>query len=89
LRIQRVSEVSDANSAKRAIIQIIQDVLHRHNSYIDFFKTAKERINEAEDIPDLHVRFHFSPRTDQQRYNLPTAEEVAIIIPNDTQLVAI
>ena len=83
LRIRRANEVPDANGAKRAVMRIIQDVLHRHNHYVAIYKTARERIDAAEDIPDVHVRLHFAAGTDQRRYNLPTAEEVAIILPGD------
>jgi hypothetical protein len=83
LRIQRANQISDGNGAKRAVMQIIQDVLHRYNQYIALYKTARERIDEAGDIPDVHVRLHFAAGSDQRRYNLPTAEEVAIILPGD------
>ena len=83
LRIQRVNQVPDGGGAKRAVMQIIQDVLHRHNHYIALYKTARERIDEVGDLNDVHVRLHFAAETDQRRYNLPTAEEVAVILPGD------
>ena len=64
-------------------MQILQDVLYQHHGYYHLYKTAFERIHELGDVPDLHVYLHFSPTTDQRRYNLPTAEEVAVIIPGD------
>ena len=83
LRIQRANQIPDGNGAKRAVMQIIQDVLHRYNHYIALYKTARERIDEAGNVPDVHVRLHFAAGSDQRRYNLPTAEEVAIILPGD------
>ena len=83
LRIQRANQVPDGGGAKRAVMQIIQDVLHRYNHYIALYKTARERIHEAGDVPDVHVRLHFAAGSDQRRYNLPTAEEVAVILPGD------
>ena len=85
LRVQRSNQIPDGNRAKRAVMQIIQDVLHRYNHYITLYKykMARERINEAENISNVHVRLHFAAGSDQYRYNLPTAEEVAIILPGD------
>ena len=62
-------------------MQILQDVLYQHHGYL--YKTAFERTHELGDVLDLHVYLHFSPTTDQRRYNLPTAEEVAVIISGD------
>jgi hypothetical protein len=64
LRIQYANRVPDENGAKRAVMQIIQDVLHRHNGYIAIYKTARERIGEAGNIPDMHVRLHFTAGSD-------------------------
>jgi hypothetical protein len=32
---------------------------------------------------DVHAQIHFQQGTDSRRYNLPTANEIAVIIPGD------
>ena len=44
------------------------------------YKTAYERLQGQNVGPDQIALLHFSLNTDQRRYNLPTGEEVAVII---------
>jgi hypothetical protein len=68
---------------KEDVMQIIQDVLYCHNFYVERYKSAYEHVRENHNIPDLSFRLRFKPGTDQRRYNLPTADEVAVILPGD------
>lgn len=70
---------------RREILQILHDVLHQNHGYIALYKTALERLQEAGTPPDIHVYLHFDPKKDQRTYNLPTADEVAVIIPGNGQ----
>ncbi|TFK17712.1 hypothetical protein FA15DRAFT_559332, partial [Coprinopsis marcescibilis] len=67
----------------REVMSIIQDVLYHHNIYIQIYQTAWERLQQLPEAPDLHFQLKIAPGADQRRYNLPTAEEVAIILPGD------
>lgn len=71
------------NGVRRDVMQTLQDLLHRHHFYITHYKTAYEQLLENPDIPDRSFRLQFKAGTDQRRYNLPTADEVAIILPGD------
>jgi len=71
------------------------EVLHEHNPYIHIYRTAYERLQQAiQTLPANEVRLLLNPRMelvldqgrDSQRYNIPTFNEVAIIIPNEYSL---
>ncbi|KIL54493.1 hypothetical protein M378DRAFT_1055673 [Amanita muscaria Koide BX008] len=67
------------------VMQGLRDTLERNNHYIALYKTAYDRLRELPETPELHVSLHFNPIQDQRRYNLPTAEEVAVLMPNGNQ----
>ncbi|KAI5885698.1 uncharacterized protein SCHCODRAFT_02520224 [Schizophyllum commune H4-8] len=62
------------------ILQIIQDVLLRCNGYIDIYKLAVERLRDSGRAPSHFARLDFRPGSDQRRYNLPTAAELAVVL---------
>ncbi|KAI5895842.1 uncharacterized protein SCHCODRAFT_02747054, partial [Schizophyllum commune H4-8] len=62
------------------ILQIIQDVLLRCNGYIDIYKLAVERLRDSGQAPSHFARLDFRPGSDQRRYNLPTAAELAVVL---------
>ena len=65
------------------VLLLLQDLLHRHHAYIGLYKTALERLQEAGNAPNLWACLEFSAQQDQRRYNIPTVDEVAVIIPGD------
>ncbi|KAI8353031.1 hypothetical protein B0O80DRAFT_74182 [Mortierella sp. GBAus27b] len=70
------------NAHEKTIIHIIQNVMAR-NPYSQKFKTIGERIR-SEQVPDFHIRILNDNRgRDPRRYNVPTADEVAVILPGD------
>ena len=72
------------------ILQQLTDMLHQCNPYIEIYQTAKERL---EDIPPElgNMQVILNPRlqlimeagADKRRYNLPTSNEVAMIIGDE------
>jgi Helitron helicase-like domain at N-terminus len=70
-----------APSVKREVMEILQDTLYRNHFYIQTYKTAYERIREDPNVPERCFRLQVKEGTDHRRYNLPTANEVAIILP--------
>lgn len=66
-----------------AVMQILQDVIEQNHGYVQLYKTAYDRLQELGDVPNVYVKLCFSAETDQRRYNLPTANEVAMIVPGD------
>ncbi|KAF9221061.1 hypothetical protein BS17DRAFT_797303 [Gyrodon lividus] len=54
----------------------LHDMLFNFHPYVNIYKQAYQH-------PDLHVQLHFTEGTDARRYNLPTINEIAAIIPGD------
>ncbi|KAF7336005.1 ATP-dependent DNA helicase [Mycena sanguinolenta] len=72
------------NSNLRAdTMQSLQLMLARSHPYVAMYKQAFEVLEELGDVEDAEVRLRALPGTDHRRYNLPTAEEVAVILPGD------
>ena len=60
-------------------------MLLNHHPYVNVFKHAHQILNarQGENQSDLHVWLHYNEATDARRYNLPTANEIAAVIPGD------
>jgi hypothetical protein len=81
---------ANGTGLRTAVMQTISDCLNRHNRWINVFKSAYERISDLEQqnpdaIQAASVKLHFKDHSDPRRYNLPTAEEVAVILPGPGQ----
>ncbi|PIA25570.1 hypothetical protein AQUCO_11100024v1 [Aquilegia coerulea] len=68
-----------------AILKIIQETLLESNELCKIYKGAYDVLKSAnsnggESIP---IRLAYTPTTDPRRYNLPTSEDIAVIIPGD------
>lgn len=67
----------------------IYDVLHQHNPFPAIYQHAYQvlQAQEAEghgNIEHVKLRVVTKEGTDQRRYNLPAADEIAVIIPNSS-----
>ena len=72
-----------------SILQELTEMLHRVNPFIPMYKTAREQLREANNsqvrvILTPQLRLILEDQTDHRRYNLPTTDEVAVIIPEET-----
>jgi hypothetical protein len=69
----------------RQTLADLHDMLFNFHPYVDLYKQAYQIMMDKppEQHPDLRVQLHFSEGTDGRRYNLPTANEIAAIIPGD------
>jgi len=61
----------------------LQSMLLTHHRYSKDFKHAYEILRGYPDGADAEVRLHVRSGLDQRRYNLPTSDEVAVILPGD------
>ncbi|KAG2138023.1 hypothetical protein DEU56DRAFT_703219, partial [Suillus clintonianus] len=63
----------------------LHDMLYRNHPYAPLYKQAYQVMREKppEQHTDVRARIHFQQGTDGRRYNLPTADEIAVIIPGD------
>jgi hypothetical protein len=72
-----------ARDKDKRIIRILHRLMYRHNPYAKRFKTIGQRIR-ADDAPILGLKIVCQRAGDARRYNRPTADEVAAILPGDT-----
>ena len=61
----------------------LQLMLREHHRYSNEFKHAYEILQNYPDVTDACVRLCVMPGQDQRRYNLPTSDEVAVILLGD------
>ena len=66
-----------------AIIQMIQTVLSEHHFYAGIYRHAHEVLQQYPVVEDVAFRLHCLPGRDRRCYNLPTADEISIILPGD------
>jgi hypothetical protein len=78
---QRMNQNSNLH---RDTIHGLQDLLTRSHAYAATYKQPYEILAELGDgVEDVEVRLRVIPGNDRRRYNLPSAEEVAVILPGD------
>lgn len=72
---------------RKEVVESIHSFLEQNNKYVQQFLTTHEYIQtEGEGIEDLRVVIHEDKKPlkeHQRRYNAPTSDEVAILMPND------
>ncbi|PBK74569.1 hypothetical protein ARMSODRAFT_855369, partial [Armillaria solidipes] len=70
---------------KPEIMSALQGLLHDVNPYVPLYRHAYLIMKDKphEEYPNLEVRLHVGDGTDGQWYNLPTADELAAVIPGD------
>jgi hypothetical protein len=69
---------------------IVQNIMSVYNPYTQIYSQAHQFLSDPRNanIPNLNVQIYANPGTDPQQYNMPTANEVAVIVPgNGTQVV--
>ncbi|KIL59782.1 hypothetical protein M378DRAFT_54879, partial [Amanita muscaria Koide BX008] len=66
----------------RQTMQQLQDYLTVNHQYAGIYRHAWEILRLHPNIENHCVRLHVIPGSDHRRYNLPTVDEPAIVIPN-------
>ena len=62
---------------------IRQRVILDNHQYAAIYKHAHEILQGYDPQDDVCIRLCVAPGSDRRRYNLPTADEVAVILPSD------
>jgi hypothetical protein len=75
--------MNNHNDLDRDVMRMLQDMLYQSNHFVGVYKQAYEVFNTMPAVQDRIVHLHLDPQTDGRRYNLPTADEVAVIVPGD------
>ncbi|ETW85281.1 hypothetical protein HETIRDRAFT_44213, partial [Heterobasidion irregulare TC 32-1] len=79
-----LNERNNANpNLKSEIMNNLQDMFHEHNPYVPLYRHAYQIMADKNpgERDKLAARIAVLPNTDHRRYNEPTADEVAAIIP--------
>jgi Helitron helicase-like domain at N-terminus len=66
----------------RDTMYVLQDMLLQHNRYARMFSHAFE-VLERTPARELGIRILADPSTDLRRYNAPTVDEIAVILPGN------
>ena len=83
---QLAQRARNNDNLNRAIMTIIQGVIHQSHPYMELYRQAFEIMGEKppEEQRTVAMRLRAERNQDLRRYNLPTANnEVAVIIPGD------
>ncbi|KAF6172160.1 hypothetical protein GIB67_003852 [Kingdonia uniflora] len=69
----------------RYVLQVIQDTLVRSNPFCELYCHAHEVLEDvASEDKEFNVpEYHYSISTDHRRYNMPTTDEITVILPGD------
>jgi len=67
------------------VIDDLQTILLDSHPYIGHYRHAYELIREkpVEEQKEISIRLHVNLQQDQRTHNLPTAKEIAVIIPEE------
>ncbi|KJA12751.1 hypothetical protein HYPSUDRAFT_152271, partial [Hypholoma sublateritium FD-334 SS-4] len=68
-------------SLDRNIMQDLQTMLEQHHSYVSIYRHAHEILQGYDPSNDAVVRLRLTPGLDRRHFNLPTADEVTMILP--------
>ncbi|KAJ3717808.1 hypothetical protein C8R42DRAFT_586376, partial [Lentinula raphanica] len=71
---------------RRDTMENLQTMLQMVNPYTQLYQHAYEVLCEHPQAPDLSISLRLLPGQDRRRYNLPTANEVAAIIPDHQEV---
>lgn len=63
------------------VMRHLQTIITSHHRYAGLYRHAYE-IMQREQVEDVHLALIVDHTRDQRRYNLPSADEVAVVIPD-------
>ena len=65
------------------ILLSLQTMLASSHPYVEVYKHAHEVLKDYDPADDAQIRLRLAPGHDPRRYNLPSADEVAVILPDN------
>lgn len=65
------------------VMRNLHDMIKANHFYANIYQQANEIFAGQAQTPNMQLKLHFDAGTDARRYNLPTAQEVALILPGD------
>ncbi|CAN1829533.1 ATP-dependent DNA helicase PIF1 [Linum perenne] len=82
-RIEAVSNSKDKDSLRFSLVSDLKEMLDAHNILVKTFRYAKERLMD-ENMQELKIKLFAQRKTDGREYDLPTGDELAALIVNDS-----
>jgi hypothetical protein len=64
------------------ILQNLQTMLNANHQYVPLYQHAHEILQNYNPMDDAEIRLRLSEGLDRNTYNLPTADEIAVILPD-------
>ncbi|KAF8577733.1 hypothetical protein K439DRAFT_1301036, partial [Ramaria rubella] len=61
----------------------LQEMLSAHNPLVTMYRQTAERLRAQPPAINIQARLTYKAHTDPRRYNIPTADEIAVILPGD------
>lgn len=83
LQHRMANNVDNNTHLREDTMAILQDVISTYHQYAPLYLYAHEILRNYGETEDVSIRLRVVPGTDRRRYNLPTADEVAVILPGD------
>ncbi|KAF6158498.1 hypothetical protein GIB67_040012 [Kingdonia uniflora] len=71
---------------RKDVLKIIEDTLLKSNPFCELFHRAYEVLEDAvgeDKIFNVPAYLHYSTSIDHRRYNLPSTDEIEVILPGD------
>ncbi|CAN1327045.1 ATP-dependent DNA helicase pif1 [Linum perenne] len=82
-RIEAVSNSKDKDSLRSSLVSDLKEMLDAHNILVKTFRYAKERLMD-DNMQELKIKLFAQRKTDGREYDLPTGDELAALIVNDS-----
>ncbi|KAJ7479570.1 hypothetical protein FB451DRAFT_958941, partial [Mycena latifolia] len=71
------------SNLRRDTMELLQAVITEHHQYAPIYLHSHEILRQLPDTEEAEVRLRVAPGVHRRRGNLPTADEVAVILPGD------
>ena len=65
------------------MMNLLQMTLRTHHRYTTLYQHAYKVLSQQPDMQDISIQLRITESQDHRRYNLPSADEIAVIIPGD------
>ncbi|KAF7968482.1 hypothetical protein HWV62_30509 [Athelia sp. TMB] len=75
--------ISRNGNLRADTLELLQDVISTSHYYAGYYQHAYDILRNERVAPDSTIRLQCHPNQDRRRYNLPTVDEVAAIVPGD------
>ncbi|TFK37141.1 hypothetical protein BDQ12DRAFT_576930, partial [Crucibulum laeve] len=77
----RIAAHTANRNLNQDVMRELQNMLYNHHYGVQQYKAAYELTRNIPANENCKIALHFNADTDQRRYNLPTTDELAVILP--------